>query len=270
MGSMVARDRNTGIVIGMIELKTPREFAAMRVAGRVVAEALTRARAAAAVGVTPVELDEVAREVLAEHNAGSSFLGYRPGFAPTPYPAVLCVSVNDAIVHGIPDNTPLRDGDLVSIDFGAHINGWHGDSAQSFIVGTADPADVDLIAATERALAAGIEAAVIGNRLGDIGHAIGTVARAGGYGVPPDFGGHGIGRAMHESPSVMNEGTPGRGLRLRAGMAIAIEPMLHIGGDDYRTDPDGWTLRTVDGTRAAHAEHTIAITEDGPQILTAP
>lgn len=254
----------------MIELKTPSEIAAMREAGAVVAAALAAVRAAATVGTTLLELDGVARDVLAAHRAGSSFLNYRPRFAPTPFPGVLCTSVNDAIVHGIPDATALRDGDLLSIDFGAHVNGWHGDAATSFVVGNPDEGDLALIEASERALAAGIAAAVPGNRMGDIAHAIGTVARAGGYGIPPDFGGHGIGRAMHESPSVPNEGAPNRGMRLREGLVLAIEPMLHKGGEDpYDVDPDGWTLRTRDGSRAAHSEHTVAITADGPVILTA-
>ncbi|MFC5287649.1 type I methionyl aminopeptidase [Actinokineospora guangxiensis] len=254
----------------MVELKTPAEIQAMREAGRVVAEALAAVKAAAAVGTTLAELDEVAQGVLAAHGAGSSFQHYHPQFAPTPFPAVLCTSVNDAIVHGIPHRTALRDGDLLSIDFGAHVRGWHGDSAMSFVVGTASQDDLDLIETAERALAAGIAAAVPGNRMGDITHAIGTVVRAGGYGMPEDFGGHGIGRSMHESPSVPNEGKAGRGYRLREGLVIAIEPMVHQGGSDkYYADDDGWTLRTSDGSRAAHAEHTIAITADGPVILTA-
>ncbi|SDC49575.1 type I methionyl aminopeptidase [Actinokineospora iranica] len=254
----------------MIELKTPGELAAMRAAGQVVATALAAVRDAAAVGVRLLELDEIARDVLATHKAKSSFLDYLPGFAPTPFPAVICASVNGVIVHGIPDRTRLRDGDLVSIDFGANIDGWHGDSAVSFVVGAARAADVAMISAAERALAAGIAAAVPGGRLGDIGHAVGSVVRAGGYGMQDDFGGHGVGRAMHEPPGVPNEGRPGRGLRLRPGMVLAIEPMLHAGGqDDYAVDGDGWALRTTDGSRAAHVEHTVAITEDGPRILTA-
>ncbi|GGS40654.1 type I methionyl aminopeptidase [Actinokineospora fastidiosa] len=254
----------------MIELKTPAEISAMRAAGAVVAAALAAVRAAATVGTTLLELDDVARGVLAAHGAGSSFLGYRPQFAPTPFPAVLCTSLNDAIVHGIPDRTRLSDGDLLSIDFGAHVDGWHGDAAMSFVVGTPDPTDTALVEASERALAAGIAAAVPGNRMGDIAHAIGVVAREAGYGIPPDFGGHGIGRAMHESPSVPNEGDPGRGMRLREGLVLAIEPMVHKGGrDPYYVDDDGWTLRTRDGSRAAHSEHTVAITADGPVILTA-
>jgi methionyl aminopeptidase len=222
------------------------------------------------VGVTLLELDEVAREVLRAAGAGSPFLGYRPSFAPTPFPAVLCASVNDAIVHGVPDGYRLRDGDLVSIDCGAELDGWVGDSAVSFVVGTPRPADVRLVETAERALAAGIEAAVVGNRIGDIAHAVGSVCRAAGYGIPDGFGGHGVGRRMHEDPDVPNQGRPGRGLPLRHGMVLAIEPMLIGGGTDgYHAAPDGWTLRTDDGSRAAHTEHTVAITNSGPRILTA-
>lgn len=239
-------------------------------AGQVVGQALTAVRKAADVGVSLLELDEVAREVLRDAGATSPFLGYRPSFAPVPFPAVICASVNDAIVHGIPTGYRLRDGDLVSIDCGAELGGWTGDSAISFTVGSARPADVRLIETAERALAAGIEAAVVGNRLGDIAHAIGSVCRTAGYGIPDGFGGHGIGRKMHEDPSVPNEGPPSRGMRLRAGLVLAIEPMLIAGGEDgYHAAPDGWTLCTNDGSRAAHAEHTVAVTESGPRILTA-
>ncbi|MEU6551913.1 type I methionyl aminopeptidase [Streptomyces sp. NPDC046915] len=253
----------------MMELKTDTSIEAMHAAGQVVGRALTAVRKAAAVGVTLLELDEVAREVLREAGATSPFLGYRPSFAPTPFPAVICASVNDAIVHGIPDRYRLRDGDLVSIDCGAVVDGWAGDSAISFTVGRARPADVTLIETAERALAAGIAAAVVGNRIGDIAHAVGTVCRTAGYGIMEDYGGHGIGRRMHEDPPVPNEGRPGRGLPLRHGMVLAIEPMLIAGGTDaYHAAPDGWTLRTNDGSRAAHTEHTVAITEAGPRILT--
>lgn len=255
----------------MVEIKTDTALGAMREAGRVVAHALAAARAAAAVGVRPRELDEAARAVLAEAGARSPFLGYQPSFAPRPFPAVICTSVNDAVSHGIPDDHPLRDGDLVSVDCGAELDGWTGDAAISFTVGTPRPADLELIAATQQALDAGIAAATVGHRIGDISHAIGAVARKAGCGMPADFGGHGIGRRMHEDPHVPNRGRPGRGFPLRHGLALALEPMLMAGGrDDYRTDPDGWTLRTIDGSRAAHIEHTIAITEDGPRILTLP
>ncbi|MEU2451232.1 type I methionyl aminopeptidase [Streptomyces sp. NPDC012765] len=254
----------------MVILKTDREIDEMRAAGRVVARALAAVREAADVGVSPLDLDRVAREVLREAGATSPFLGYRPRFAPVPFPAALCLSVNDAIVHGIPGEAPLRDGDLVSADFGALLGGWAGDAAVSFTVGRVRPADLRLIETSEAALAAGIAAAVPGNRIGDIAHAIGTTCRAAGYGVPDGFGGHGIGRAMHEDPGVPNEGPPGRGTKLRPGMVLAIEPMVIAGGtDDYTCDGDGWTLRTVDGSRAAHSEHTVAITSDGPRILTA-
>ncbi|MEU8823204.1 type I methionyl aminopeptidase [Streptomyces sp. NPDC048636] len=255
----------------MVEIKTDASLDAMREAGRVVGTALAAVREAAAVGVSLRRLDETARSVLHEAGAGSPFLGYTPQFAPTPFPAVICASVNDAIVHGIPDGYRLRDGDLVSIDCGATLAGWAGDAAVSFIVGTPRPEDLRLVETTERALAAAIEAAVVGARIGDIAHAVGTVGRAAGYGIPADFGGHGIGRRMHEDPPVPNEGRPGRGLPLRHGLVLAIEPMFLAGGRDaYLTDPDGWTLRTVDRTRAAHFEHTVAITDDGPRILTAP
>ncbi|WP_399891602.1 type I methionyl aminopeptidase [Streptomyces sp. BBFR51] len=253
----------------MVELKTDTSIDAMHAAGQVVARALTAVRQAADVGVSLLELDAVAHGVLREAGAGSPFLGYRPSFAPTPFPGVICASVNDAIVHGIPDGYRLRDGDLVSIDCGATLDGWAGDSALSFVVGTPRAADVTLIETAERALEAGIGAAVVGNRIGDIAHAIGTVCRAGGYGIMEDFGGHGIGRRMHEDPGVPNEGRPGRGLPLRHGMVIAIEPMLiDSGRDDYHAAPDGWTLRTNDGSRAAHVEHTVAITQSGPRVLT--
>lgn len=255
----------------MVELKTDAELAVMREAGRVVAAAHAAMRAKAAVGVSLRELDGIAADVLVAAGATSSFLNYHPHFAPAPFPAVSCVSVNDVIVHGIPDGYRLRDGDLVSIDFGACVNGFHGDAAISFTVGTARPADVELIATTQQALDAGIAAARVDGRLGDISHAIGRIGRAAGYGIPEGFGGHGVGRRMHEDPSVPNEGPPGRGLRLRAGLVLAIEPMFLAGGrDPFTTDADGWALRTADGSRAAHIEHTIAITDAGPVILTAP
>jgi methionyl aminopeptidase len=255
----------------MVEIKTEADIEGMREAGRVVARTLAAVKDAAAVGVSLLELDQAARDVLAGAGARSPFLGYQPRFAPSPFPAVICVSVNDAIVHGIPGEYRLRDGDLVSIDCGAELDGWVGDAAISFIVGTARPADTELIAATRQALDAGIEAALAGNRIGDISHSIGTVARKAGCGMPRDFGGHGIGRRMHEDPHVPNRGKPRHGFPLRPGLALAIEPMLMAGGrDEYHVGADGWTLSTVDGSRAAHIEHTVAITDDGPRVLTIP
>ncbi|HKS44814.1 MAG TPA: type I methionyl aminopeptidase [Amycolatopsis sp.] len=255
----------------MIELKSEHELAVMREAGRVVAKVLNAVRERASVGTDLLELDELASTMLDEAGAKSSFRHYHPNWAPMPYPGVLCTSVNDAIVHGIPTGYRLRDGDLCSVDFGAAVDGWHGDAAISFVVGAADPVDLELIATAERGLAAGIAQVKPGNRLGDIGHAIGVIGRKAGYGLTADHGGHGVGRAMHEAPHVPNEGQPGKGLKLRPGMVFAIEPMFTAGGrDDYRYGDDGWTILTSDGSRAAHVEHTVAVTEDGPRILTAP
>jgi methionyl aminopeptidase len=182
----------------------------------------------------------------------------------------LSASVNEMIVHGIPDGYRLRAGDLVSIDCGASLDGFHGDSAITFTVGAPGDGDAELIKFTWDALAAAIAVARVGGRLGDVSHAVGQVGRAAGYGIPAGFGGHGVGRQMHEDPSVPNEGQPGRGMPLRAGLVIAIEPMFMAGGrDEFVTARDGWALRTADGSRAAHFEHTIAVTEDGPLVLTA-
>jgi methionyl aminopeptidase len=254
----------------VIEMKTRTEVDAVDAAGTVVHDILAAVREAAAPGVRTADLDRLAHRLMREAGVRPSFLGYHPRWAPMPYPGVLCVSVNDAVVHGIPARTKLRAGDLLSVDCAVHLNGWCADAAFSMVVGApADPGDLALIEATERSLAAGIAAAVPGARLGDVGHAIARVARGAGYGMLADHGGHGVGRSMHEEPHVPNEATAGRGLILRPGLVIAIEPMLIAGGTDaYRHDPDGWTLRTADGSRAAHAEHTIAITEDGPRILT--
>ena len=253
----------------MVEIKTAAEIEAMRAAGQVVAQILAATREQAQPGTRLTELDEIAREILAKAGATSPFLGYQPGFAPIPFPATICTSVNDAALHGIPDRTRLAEGDLVSVDCGATLEGWTGDAAVSFTIGAGRPADKRLISTAEEALRAGIAAAVPGGRIGDISAAIGVVGRAGGYGICTDFGGHGVGRAMHEDPQIPNEGRPGRGRRLVPGLVIAIEPWFLAGGKDaYTIDDDGWTIRSGDGSRAAHVEHTVAITEDGPRILT--
>ena len=255
----------------MIELRTPGEVDAMRAAGAVVADMLAAVRAAAAPGVRLSLLDSVARDVLAEAGATSPFLGYAPLATTPPFPGVVCLSVNDVALHGIPTPDVLDDGDLLSVDAGATLDGWVGDAAITFPVGTPRADDLALVETAERALEAGIAAAVVGNRIGDISAAIGAVGRAGRCGINTDQGGHGVGRTMHEAPQVPNEGRPGRGVPLRAGLVIAIEPWFLAGGrDDYTVDADGWTLRSADGSRAAHVEHTVAVTDDGPRILTAP
>ena len=255
----------------MVELKTRGEIDAIRAAGRVVADVLSAARAAAAPGVTLGELDAAERGVLATAGATSPFLNYHPKFAPIPYPAVICTSVNDAALHGIPDGYRLQPGDLLSVDAGATLDGWVGDAAISFVIGAPRESDAALIAAAEKALAAGIAAAQPGGRLGDISAAIGQVGKAGGYGISTDLGGHGVGRTMHEDPHIPNRGRAGKGLRLQPGLVLAIEPWFIAGGSDgIYLDEDGWTIRTADGTRAAHVEHTIAITADGPVIMTVP
>jgi methionyl aminopeptidase len=253
----------------VIELRTPGELDAMRAAGAVVADMLAAVRGAAAPGVRLSQLDAIARDVLADAGATSPFLGYAPLPTTPPFPGVVCLSVNDVAMQGIPTPHELEDGDLLSVDAGATLDGWVGDAAITFPVGTAHTEDLALVETTERALQAGIAAAVVGNRVGDISAAIAGVGRAGGCGINTDQGGHGVGRTMHEAPHVPNEGRAGRGVPLRPGLVIAIEPWFLAGGsDDYRVDADGWTLRSADGSRAAHVEHTVAVTEDGPRILT--
>lgn len=253
----------------MIELKTPGEIDAMGATGRVVASVLAALRTHAAPGVTTRELDTLARDLIADAGATPTFPGYHPDWAPAPYDGAICASVNDAVVHSPPTDVPLREGDLLSLDLAVHLDGWCADAAVSTSVGEPRPADLELVAAAEAALAAGVAQARPGRKLGDLAHAIGGSARAGGYGMLRDHGGHGIGRTMHEAPFVPNEGRPGRGFALVAGLVLALEPMLVAGGDGYRHDPDGWTVRTADGSRAVHVEHTVAVTEAGPRVLTA-
>ena len=253
----------------MIELFTPTEIDAMRPAGRFVADVLAALREAADVGVNLLELDALAARMIAERGATSCYVDYHPSFGASPFGHSLCTSVNDAVLHGLPHDYVLAESDLVSVDFAASVDGWVADAAVSFVVGEPYRADLGLITATERALEAGIAAAVVGNRLGDISHAIGEVAREAGLGVNLQFGGHGVGRTMHGDPHVPNDGRPDRGLPLKAGLVIAIEPWFMHGTDEIYTDPDGWTLRSKDGSRGAHSEHTIAITQDGPLVLTA-
>lgn len=254
-----------------IEVKTPDELQAMRAAGLVVARALTLMTEHVKPGVSTAELDELAEQTIRDAGAVPSFKGYH-GF-----PASICASVNQQIVHGIPAPTQvLADGDLISIDCGAILDGWHGDSAVTVPVGTVSAADVALSAATRAAMWAGIAMLRPGARLTDVSHAIETAVheaeRKDGrtYGIVPDYGGHGIGTSMHMEPYLPNHGKPGRGPRLRAGMALAVEPMLTLGDPGTDELDDGWTVVTSDGSRAAHWEHSVAITEEGPWVLTDP
>ncbi len=253
----------------MIELRTPTEIHEMRTAGAFVADVLTELAAASAVGVNLLELDALAHRMIRERGAESCYIDYHPSFGASPFGKVLCTSVNDAALHGLPHDYRLRDGDLLSLDFAASVDGWVADSALSLVVGTPRSEDLALIDVAERALAAGIAAARAGNRMGDVSAAIGAVARAAGLGVNTDFGGHGVGRTMHGEPHVPNNGRPGRGFPLKPGLVFAIEPWFMLGTDRIFTDPDGWTLRSLDGSRAAHVEHTVAITPGGPVVLTA-
>ena len=246
----------------MITRKSPEEIDRMRRAGRLVGHTLSRLVEAVRPGITLLELDALAEKEIRDGGGIPSFLGYH-GF-----PATLCLSPNDWIVHGIPNGYVLQDGDILSIDCGAIVDGWHGDAAVTVPVGQVDDAARRLIETTERAMWAGIAQVRAGNRLSDIGHAVEKVAAAPGYGVVREYVGHGIGTRMHEEPQVPNYGRPGRGLRLEAGLALAIEPMVNEGSPDTRVLEDGWTVVTRDGSRSAHFEHTVAITPDGPEVFT--
>jgi methionyl aminopeptidase len=248
----------------MIIRKTPEQIALMRRAGTVVAEMHEVCVRAARPGATTADLDLAAREVLERRGARSNFLGYH-GF-----PAVVCTSPNEVIVHGIPGERVLEDGDIVSIDCGAIIEGWHADAAVTVPVGEIDDESKRLIDVTRRALQASIDATVAGNRLGDVGAVSEAVVSNAGFSVVREYVGHGIGTAMHEEPQVPNHGPAGRGLRLKAGLVIAIEPMVNAGTARSRVLSDGWTVVTADARRSAHFEHTVAVGDDGPEVLTVP
>jgi methionyl aminopeptidase len=247
-------------------IKRPEEVARMRQAGVILVDLLDKLEARLEPGVSTAELDALAEAHIRDAGAVSSFLGY--GSNP-PFPATICTSINDEVVHGIPSaRRHLRDGDLISLDVGCIWQGWHADCARTFVVGAVPPAERDLVEATREALSAGVRAASPGNRLGDVGAAIEAVAHEHGYGIVRPFVGHGIGTAMHEEPQVPNYGRPGTGMRLEAGMCLAIEPMFNLGGDDVRLLDDGWTVVTADGSRSAHFEDTIVIGPHGAERLT--
>ena len=251
---------------GAVTLKRRSEIHQMRAAGQILAGILDVLRAELRAGVTTGDLDAIAERMIRDAGAIPSFKGY--GSNP-PFPGSICASINDEVVHGIPSpRRRLADGDLVSIDIGCILDGWHADCARTWTIGAAPREVEELIDATRRGMRAGIAAAVPGNRLGDIGHAIESVAHEHGYGIVRPFVGHGIGTSMHEDPQVPNYGRAGTGLLIEAGMCFAIEPMFNLGGDDVFVADDNWTVRTADGSLSAHFENTIAITGEGPEILT--
>lgn len=252
----------------MIELRTAEEIELMRPAGRFVAEVLHTLKGEVRVGTNLLEINERAHDMIRERGAESCYLDYAPSFGTGPFGYVICTSVNAAVLHGRPYDYALKDGDLLTLDFAVNVDGWVADSAISFVVGQASQDDLALIASTQEALLAGIDAARVGNRIGDIGHAIHQVAKAHGYTVNSDFGGHGVGRTMHEDPGVPNRGRPGRGPKLEPGLVIAIEPWWNRTTNKLSYGDDGWTLIGADGSRGAHSEHTIAITEGDPIVLT--
>jgi methionyl aminopeptidase len=251
------------MLLGGITRRSTADIAAMRRAGRVVAEMHERTRAALRPGVTTGDLDRIGREVLAARGATSNFLGVGGT-----YPAVICASPNEVVVHGIPGDRVLEEGDIVSVDCGAVVDGWHGDAAFTMGVGEIDAEAARLIEVTDRSLDAAIAELVAGNRLGDVGHAVQSVVEAAGFAVVEDYTGHAIGLAMHEDPQVPNVGRPGRGPKVHVGNVFAVEPMVNVGTADTLLLDDGWSVVTADGALSAHVEHTIAVTDDGPVVLT--
>lgn len=250
-----------------VVIKSPAEIEAMHAAGRLNAEIRALLCDAVRPGVTGRELDELAKRAIRERNAEATFVGYEPGGRP-PYPGAICFSVNEELVHGIPGDRVLADGDVVSIDLGVTYRGWVSDAAFTVAVGAVSPPVRELLEATRASLWAGIEEAQPGNYIGDISHAIGRVARQHDYGIVQEYGGHGVGREMHEQPHVPNFGRPGVGFKLKPGMVLALEPMFALGGDATEELDDHWTVRMVDGSLCAHFEETVAITPNGPEVLT--
>ncbi len=255
----------------MIEIVGPLGLERAKLAGSLVATILQTIKARAGVGTNLLEIDRWTKEMILEAGAVSCYVDYAPSFGRGPFNHYICTSVNDAVLHGLPHDYRLADGDLLSLDLAVSMQGFVADSALSFIVGQSKSADdLAMIRATERALAAGIAAARPGARIGDLSHAIGSVLSAAGYPVNTDFGGHGVGSSMHQDPHVPNAGRPGRGYVLKPGLLLALEPWVMADTATLVTDPDGWTLRSATGARTAHSEHTIAITDDGAEIITLP
>lgn len=253
----------------MIELLTPTQLDEMRPAGAFVGEVLTALSEATDVGVNLLDLDALAHEMIRKRGAESCYIDYHPSFGAMPFGKVLCTSVNDAVLHGLPHSYKIKDGDLVSLDFAVSVDNWVCDSAVSVIAGTPRDEDVRLIAHAQEALDAAIAVARAGNKVGDISAAIGAVGRSHGLPINTQFGGHGVGRTMHGDPHIPNDGRAGRGFTLQPGLVIAIEPWFLHTTDEIVMDPDGWTIRSADGSRGAHVEHTIAITDGDPIVMTA-
>ncbi len=255
----------------MIEILTSAELVRARETGALVADILQALRSRTTVGTNLLELDRWAQAMILEAGARSCYVDYAPSFGRGPFGHYICTAVNDAVLHGLPHDYALADGDLLTLDLAVVRGGVAADSAISFVVGSsAPPESVALIETTRRALGAGIAAAKPGARIGDISYAIGTVLTEAGYPINTDFGGHGIGSTMHQDPHIANTGRPGRGYTLRPGLLLALEPWVMVDTAHLITDPDGWTLRSATGCRTAHSEHTIAITADGAEILTLP
>jgi methionyl aminopeptidase len=255
----------------MIEILSPAQVTLARATGALVADILQSLKQSSTVGTNLLEIDRRARDMIVAAGAQSCYVDYAPSFGSGPFGHYICTAVNDAVLHGLPHDYALRDGDLLTLDLAVSLHGIAADSAISFVVGPTKPAQsVAMIRATEEALAAGIAVAVPGARIGDISHAIGSVLSAAGYPINVEFGGHGIGSTMHQDPHVSNSGRPGRGYRLRPGLLLALEPWVMADTAELVTDADGWTLRSATGARTAHSEHTIAITDDGAEILTVP
>ncbi|PJJ70710.1 methionyl aminopeptidase [Diaminobutyricimonas aerilata] len=255
----------------MIEIFSPTELRRARVTGALVGDILQTLKERTVVGTNLLEIDRWTREMIVEAGAVSCYVDYAPSFGRGPFGHYICTAVNDAVLHGMPHDYALADGDLLTLDLAVEVDGIAADAAISFVVGDApSPESAALIETTERALRAGIAAAVPGGRIGDISHAIGSVLSAAGYPINTEFGGHGIGSTMHQDPHISNTGRPGRGYRLRPGLLLALEPWVMADTDELVVDADGWTLRSATGCRTAHTEHTIAITDDGPEVLTLP